>query len=418
MTNKDEVSTGARATLSILGLIALWAALSLMFGNCSGLPPIPAPPGPICTSSGQTCCYTWSLADRTWVKVPCEPPPDPEPSPSPSPKPTPPPPPPPPDPVPSPRPSPSPTPRPSPPPLDCPMGTGHGTGDECSRTEPVFLRAVNQGIDAAVAAHPDWFDLTNQRGAGGYYVMPEKQGQYHDAVCAAVRQQGLCCSVEGGYEEIAVKGQGANGNVFGEGYDILLGTGHIWRGTGSYQGTCRPAWFAGGVTEPPPPDPNPDPIPNSCPELVCLYAHVQNIVVGGRTVEQAEACERGCWVVLDSTPLFGRCNSNGRCNGEMHNSCDGGTGHTHSPDPSDPGTCTTYRKCEDPRGYTWRRVSGPETRWEPRNGDQGRGFQAKINTSESGTYVWEVCKDRPQDGLGIAVVAPPPDCTQVSFTVR
>jgi hypothetical protein len=49
------------------------------------------------------------------------------------------------------------------------------------------------------------------------------------------RKQGL----QAGREEIGVK----NSNDYSEQYDILLASGHMRRGLGSYRGVCRPAIF-------------------------------------------------------------------------------------------------------------------------------------------------------------------------------
>ena len=137
----------------------------------------------------------------------------------------------------SPAPTPEPEPQPEPPASgDCSPGTGTGSGDQCRRVDPEFLDDVHAAIDRTVRQYPGMFDLTDTSGEGGYRVLEPRR--YHDLVVATLGAQGLCAAVMG-YEEIAVK----SNNNFGEGYDILLSSGHIRRGLGSYRGTCWPAWF-------------------------------------------------------------------------------------------------------------------------------------------------------------------------------
>jgi hypothetical protein len=48
---------------------------------------------------------------------------------------------------------------------------------------------------------------------------------------------GYCSTYDG--EELGVK----NSNSFNEQFDILVSSGHIRRGGGSYRSTCSPSWF-------------------------------------------------------------------------------------------------------------------------------------------------------------------------------
>ena len=48
---------------------------------------------------------------------------------------------------------------------------------------------------------------------------------------------GYCAYYDG--EELAVK----SSNAFNDQYDILVSSGHIRRGAGSYRSTCNPSWF-------------------------------------------------------------------------------------------------------------------------------------------------------------------------------
>jgi len=172
-------------------------------------------------------------------------------------------------------------------------------------------------------------------------------------------------------------------------------------------------------TPPPPgPTPNPGPTPASCPDLVCLYvcghngsmdsqtgtcngeAHLHNIVVDNQPAATPQACERGCWVVIDSTPLFGVCLARGRCNGEqVPDGCGG-------------------RECEQPDGYAWSQVGGPSVPWQAQNGDNGRGYQIKVDTTQPGRYAFRECKAGPVDALGVPVATSGPECSVVEFDVH
>ena len=168
----------------------------------------------------------------------------------------------------------------------------------------------------------------------------------------------------------------------------------------------------------PGPTPIPGPTPAACPDLVCLYvcghngsmdsgtgtcngeARLHNIVVNGQPAATPQACERGCWVVVDSTPLFGVCLARGRCNGEqVPDGCGG-------------------RECEQPDGYAWSQVGGPNVHWQVQNGDNGRGYQIKVDTTQPGRYAFRECKSNPRDALGVPVNTSGPECSVVEFTVN
>lgn len=168
----------------------------------------------------------------------------------------------------------------------------------------------------------------------------------------------------------------------------------------------------------PGPGPSPGPSPASCPDLVCLYvcghggsmdpntgtcngeARLHNVVVNGQPAAVPQACERGCWVVVDSTPLFGVCLARGRCNGEqVPDGCGG-------------------RECEQPDGYAWSQVGGPSVPWQVQNGDNGRGYQIKVDTTQPGRYAFRECKSNPRDALGVPVNTSGPECSVVEFEVH
>jgi hypothetical protein len=144
--------------------------------------------------------------------------------------------------TPTPAPAPTPTPVPSPTPVNarvaCGFGAGSGDGLEhsCPRSGENFLRQVNDAIDRVVTKNPQIFDLSNQRGDGGYYV--KQVNQYYNQVVQELGNAGLCAVVDGG-GEIAVK----TNNKWNDQYNIMISSGHVRRGDSSYRATCTPAWF-------------------------------------------------------------------------------------------------------------------------------------------------------------------------------
>ena len=137
----------------------------------------------------------------------------------------------------SPDPSVSPTPAPSPtsrPPVSaCPYGKG-SLSARCDRTAPVFLDQVHQAIDQLVQQQPDIFRLATN-GSGMHEV--RDQEAYFTGVVTNLQAMGFCANWD--FAELQVK----NGTEFSEQYDILLSTGQVRRGDGSYRSTCTPAAF-------------------------------------------------------------------------------------------------------------------------------------------------------------------------------
>jgi hypothetical protein len=134
--------------------------------------------------------------------------------------------------------SPSPTAAPSAPASPAAVACKYGKGDPdtfCARRSPAMLADVDAAIDSVVQQHPDWFILTDQNGTGGYKVL--KQAEYYQSVTSSLQSAGFCAETD--TVSVSVR----NGIDFSEDYDILLGTGHIRRGSGSYRQTCTPPSF-------------------------------------------------------------------------------------------------------------------------------------------------------------------------------
>ena len=138
----------------------------------------------------------------------------------------------------------------------------------------------------------------------------------------------------------------------------------------------------------------------------------------------------GCRVVLDSTAHWGRCLPVWSCDDDHHGPCtaEGHPAHQrHTCDPncSEQNPCLAYRRCDDPRGHPWRKISGPDVAWcvqNPgwcNNGNHAElGYQVMIQTPTPGTYVWEVCPGAPVDEEGMPVMVGSPACGRISFEVR
>jgi hypothetical protein len=98
-----------------------------------------------------------------------------------------------------------------------------------------FLGQVDKAIAQVILQQPNWFDFNNKVCENCYYV--KNEGKFTAAVIANLNAVGLCAYYDG--EELAVK----NSNSFNEQFDILLYSGHVRRGAGSYRSTCNPSWF-------------------------------------------------------------------------------------------------------------------------------------------------------------------------------
>jgi hypothetical protein len=134
-------------------------------------------------------------------------------------------------------PTPKPTPKPSPTPSggSCSLPPSNPANPSCTDESPLLLGAVDKAITAATTNRPDLFDFDNKKCDDCYYV--KNVDGYVSEVIKHLNAQSVCGLWDG--EELAVKKK----NDWSEQYDILLASGHIRRGAGSYQGICRPAWF-------------------------------------------------------------------------------------------------------------------------------------------------------------------------------
>jgi len=138
----------------------------------------------------------------------------------------------------SPAPAPNPTPTPdSPPPSggSCGLPPSNNPDAPCSMQSTSFLGQVEKAITQVTQQQPNLFDLNNKVCENCYYV--KNPGRFVSSVIANLNAMGLCAHYDG--EELAVK----DSNSFNEQFDILLSSGHVRRGGGSYRATCQPSWF-------------------------------------------------------------------------------------------------------------------------------------------------------------------------------
>lgn len=142
-----------------------------------------------------------------------------------------------PQPTPTPTPNPNPTPTPNPPPTGgaCSLPPSNNPDAPCSMGSASFLDQVDKAITQVTQQQPGIFDFDDKRCGNCYYV--KNPGKFAAGVVANLSAMGLCAYYDG--EELAVK----NSNSFNDQFDILVSSGHIRRGEGSYRTTCRPSWF-------------------------------------------------------------------------------------------------------------------------------------------------------------------------------
>jgi len=145
-------------------------------------------------------------------------------------------------PAPSPTPAPSstPAPNPTPPPStptggSCSLPASNNPNAGCSMQGSNFLGAVDKAITKVTEQQPSLFDFTTFTCTNCYYV--RNQDAFVAAVVANLTAAGYCALYDG--EELAVK----NTNSYNEQFDILVSSGYIRRGDGSYRSTCNPSWF-------------------------------------------------------------------------------------------------------------------------------------------------------------------------------
>jgi hypothetical protein len=132
-------------------------------------------------------------------------------------------------------PAPTPTPDPGTPAGTCSLPASNPANPVCTDESAQFGQQMNTALTAVTTLHPEWFDFNDKKCDDCYYV--KNVDGYLNGVIQQLNNQGVCAHYDG--EEMAVK----DSNNFSEQWDILLASGHMRRGPGSYRGVCRPAVF-------------------------------------------------------------------------------------------------------------------------------------------------------------------------------
>jgi len=133
-------------------------------------------------------------------------------------------------------PSPSTAPSTAPSPSSASCQYGKGTPDTfCARRVPALLKDVDTAINLLVQQHPEYFNVNDTNGPDGYKVL--KPAEYEQGVMANLQSAAFCTELNGNVLSVR------KGSDFSEDYDIILSTGHVRRGNGSYLGTCTPPSF-------------------------------------------------------------------------------------------------------------------------------------------------------------------------------
>lgn len=143
-----------------------------------------------------------------------------------------------PTPAPKPNPTPAPTPTPATPPPSggsCSLPASNPASPRCTDESALLYGAVDTALTRATQSRPEFFDFGNKKCENCYFV--KNVSGFVAEVQKQLSAQGVCSYYDG--EELAVK----KTNDYSEQYDILLASGHMRRGVGSYRGVCRPSWF-------------------------------------------------------------------------------------------------------------------------------------------------------------------------------
>jgi hypothetical protein len=98
-----------------------------------------------------------------------------------------------------------------------------------------FYSDVDSALTLVTQQQPSNFGATTTTCQNCFYV--KDVNAYISGVIKNLNAAGYCARWDG--EELGVK----DTNSFNEQYDILLSSGHMRRGEGSYRATCNPAWF-------------------------------------------------------------------------------------------------------------------------------------------------------------------------------
>ena len=113
---------------------------------------------------------------------------------------------------------------------------GKGVVDTfCDRQVGAFGAEVDAAITLLTQQRPEIFDLNQYRNVGEFKVLDPNE--YYAGVIRNLEAAGFCAGYD--FVELQLK----NSSSFSEQWDIMLSSGHIRRGAGSYRATCSPPNF-------------------------------------------------------------------------------------------------------------------------------------------------------------------------------
>ncbi len=138
-----------------------------------------------------------------------------------------------------------PTPPTSPASLSCPLGKGTANST-CGSGTNQLQGHVDAAIDKVVAAHPEYFVLTEQQGQGSGQYRVRDANAFIQAVLVVLQGQGMCAFRIPEHNEIQVK----SSNELSEEYEMVSDRGFIHRGTSACLRSCTPANFPLDVGDP------------------------------------------------------------------------------------------------------------------------------------------------------------------------
>jgi hypothetical protein len=124
----------------------------------------------------------------------------------------------------------------------CKIGNG-SPSYECDRGKTSrLLGQVEAAMDRLIQQRPQIFDLEDEAGAGTRAYKVLDVDAYFDGVVANLVAQGLCAQrdLDDAYQQtIFVK----ESNEYSEEFDLILSSGYMRRGSGTYRTSCTPAAF-------------------------------------------------------------------------------------------------------------------------------------------------------------------------------
>ena len=123
----------------------------------------------------------------------------------------------------------------------CPLGKGD-VNARCNAGKSSLLAEIESAMDLLVQQKPQIFDLNDEYAPGTRAYRVKDKDAYLNGLVANLRAAGLCAERDADDAELETI-RAKNASDFSEDYDVLLGSGHMRRGNGTYRQTCSPSSF-------------------------------------------------------------------------------------------------------------------------------------------------------------------------------